>query len=255
MTDLKGAGSSVAVLGGTGPQGRGLARRFAAGGLDVVLGSRSADRAALTAASLAEQTGGSVSGTDNRAAAAAGQMVVIAVPWDGHAAFLSEIRTQLRGKVVVDCVNPIGFDKLGPFALSVPEGSAAQQAQGILDESIVVGAFHHLSAVLLEDPSVEDMATDVLVVGDHRDAVDAVIALAGVLPGVRGIFGGRLRNAGQVEAMTANLIAINKRYRAHAGLRVTDVRLDDEENGAGASGSALGSAEHKVRDGVDATTR
>lgn len=228
MTNLNGTEPVVAVLGGTGPQGRGLARRFAAGGIDVVLGSRSADRAAATAASLAEQTGGAISGTDNLTAAAAAQIVVVAVPWDGHAALLSQIRPQLGGKVVVDCVNPIGFDKQGPYALTVPEGSAAQQAQEILDDSVVVGAFHHLSAVLLEDPSVEDMATDVLVVGDDRDAVDTVIALAAVLPGVRGIYAGRLRNAGQVEAMTANLIAINKRYRAHAGVRVTDVELVDQ---------------------------
>lgn len=215
--------TTVAILGGTGPQGRGLALRFAAGGLKVVLGSRTADRAEETARELAELTGGDVTGTDNRTAAAVGEVVLVVVPWDGHAALLTGLREELRGKLVVDCVNPLGFDKQGPYALPVLEGSAAEQAQQLLPQSTVVGAFHHLSAVLLEDLEITDLDTDVLVLGDDRDAVDAVIGLAAVLPGVRGVFAGRLRNAHQVEALTANLIAINKRYRAHAGVRITDV--------------------------------
>jgi NADPH-dependent F420 reductase len=86
-----------------------------------------------------------------------------------------------------------------------------------------VGAFHNVSAVLLEDPSVESVDTDVLVLGDKREATDLVQALAEVIPGVRGVYGGRLRNAHQVEALTANLISINRRYKAHSGLRVTDI--------------------------------
>ncbi|KRC54150.1 MULTISPECIES: NADPH-dependent F420 reductase [unclassified Nocardioides] len=215
--------TTISILGGTGPQGRGLARRFADGGLKVVLGSRTAERADEIAAELAAETGGDVTGADNRGAAATGDIVLVVVPWDGHAQLLTELREPLRGKVVVDCVNPLGFDKLGPYALPVLEGSAAEQAQQLLPDSTVVAAFHHLSAVLLEDPEVTDLATDVLVLGDDREAVDAVIGLAAVLPGVRGVFGGRIRNAHQVEAMTANLIAINKRYKAHAGVRITDV--------------------------------
>jgi NADPH-dependent F420 reductase len=87
----------------------------------------------------------------------------------------------------------------------------------------VVGAFHHVSAVLLLDDAVESVDTDVLVVGDDREATDVVQAIAGRIDGVRGVYAGRLRNAGQVEAMTANLISMNRRYKAHAGLRVTDV--------------------------------
>jgi NADPH-dependent F420 reductase len=214
---------TIAVLGGTGPQGRGLARRFAAAGLSVVIGSRSAERAADLAVELAAATGGDVSGTNNRGAAAAGQIVVVAVPWDGHSDLLGALRSELSGKVVVDCVNPLGFDKQGAYALTVDEGSAAQQAQELLPESTVVGAFHNLSAVLLEDPEVTDIGTDVLVLGDVREATDLVQELADVLPGVRGVYGGRLRNAHQVESLTANLISINRRYRAHSGIRVTDV--------------------------------
>jgi len=217
------AGKTVAVLGGTGPQGRGLARRFAAAGLPVVIGSRSQERAQSTAAALAEATGGDVTGAENEEAASVGDIVVAAVPWEGHAELLAGLTVQLAGKVVVDCVNPLGFDKQGAYALAVEEGSAAEQAQGLLPDSTVVGAFHNVSAVKLEDPAVEEVDTDVLVLGDVREATDLVQDLAGVIPGVRGIFGGRLRNAHQVEALTANLISVNRRYRAHAGVRVTDV--------------------------------
>ena len=214
---------TVVVLGGTGPQGRGLARRFAAAGLPVVIGSRSAPRAAETAAELATATGGTITGTDNAGAAAAGDIVVVAVPWDGHSELLTSLATVLAGKVVVDCVNPLGFDKQGAYALTVEEGSATQQAAALLPDSTVVGAFHNVSAVLLDDPEVEKVDTDVLVLGDVREATDLIQALADTIPGVRGVFGGRLRNAHQVEAFTANLISINRRYKAHSGLRITDV--------------------------------
>ncbi|PVG80812.1 NADPH-dependent F420 reductase [Nocardioides gansuensis] len=214
---------TIAVLGGTGPQGRGLARRFAQAGLHVVLGSRSAERAEKAAAELADVTGGHVEGAANADAAAAGDLVLVVVPWDGHAELLAELAPVLAGKIVVDCVNPLGFDKQGAYALPVPEGSATQQAAALLPDSRVVGAFHNVSAVLLEDPEVASVDTDVLVLGDDREATDAVQALADVVPGMRGIYAGRLRNAHQVEALTANLISINRRYTAHAGVRVTDV--------------------------------
>jgi len=217
------AGRTVAVLGGTGPQGRGLARRWATAGLRVVIGSRSADRAQETAAALAGSTGGSVTGTDNAAAAAAGDVVVVAVPWAGHAELLRELAPVLAGKIVVDCVNPLGFDKQGAYALPVEEGSATQQAAALLPDSTVVGAFHNVSATLLEDPEVTSVPTDVLVLGDDRDATDLVQALASAIPGMRGVYGGRLRNAHQVEALTANLISVNRRYQCHAGVRVTDL--------------------------------
>jgi len=209
----------VAVLGGTGPQGRGLARRLALAGVPVVLGSRDAGRAAAAAAELP----GEVTGTDNAGAARAGDVVVVAVPWEGHRELLVDLAADLAGKVVVDCVNPLGFDKGGAYALPVEEGSAAQQAQAVLPDSRVVAAFHHVSAVLLLDEQVEEVDTDVLVLGDDREATDLVQALADRVPGMRGVYGGRLRNAHQVEALTANLISINRRYKAHAGLRITDV--------------------------------
>src|SRR3954447_3917283 len=119
------SGVRIAVLGGTGPQGRGLARRFALAGHAVVLGSRSADKAQEAASALADA--GNVRGADNAGAAAAGDVVIVAVPYDGHAELLGSLVDELRGRIVVDCVNPLGFDKQGAYVLDVPEGSAAQQ--------------------------------------------------------------------------------------------------------------------------------
>lgn len=211
---------SIGILGGTGPQGRGLARRLALAGHPVTIGSRSADRAA----SAAEQIGvHSIAGGDNHEAASA-DLVIVTVPYDGHADLLASLAGALAGKIVVDCVNPLGFDKQGPYALNVPDGSAAQEAQRILPESTVVAAFHHLSAVRLEDPATESFDEDVLVLGEDRAAIGVVIDLAtAALPGGRGVYAGRLRNAHQVEALTANLIAVNRRYKTHAGLRITEL--------------------------------
>lgn len=214
---------TLAVLGGTGPQGRGLARRFAQTGLPVVLGSRSAERARASAAELTAITSGNVQGDDNAGAAQRGDVVIVAVPWEGHAELLTELAGPLTGKIVIDCVNPLGFDAKGAYPLPVPEGSAAEQAADLLTGSRVVAAFHHVSAVLLEDPTVTHVDTDVLVLGEDREATDLVQELVARIPGMRGVYGGRLRNAHQVEALTANLISMNRRYKAHAGLRITDV--------------------------------
>jgi NADPH-dependent F420 reductase len=211
----------VGILGGTGPQGRGLARRLAAAGHDVLIGSRSAERAELIAADYeAAGHSGRIAGGSNSDAAAA-ELVIVAVPYDSHADLLSSLATELAGKIVVDCVNPIGFDERGPFPLRVPAGSAALEAQQLLPESTVIAAFHLVSAVLLDDPAVDHFADDVLVLGEDRDAAAVVCELAAAIPGARGIYAGRLRNAGQVEALAANLIAINRRYKAHAGLAIT----------------------------------
>ena len=217
--------TTLAFLGGTGDQGRGLARRLALAGHQILLGSRSLERAEAAAASVRESLppGAAVSGRTNADAADEAELVVVAVPYDGHAALLRDVAGALAGKIVVDCVNPLGFDERGAFALDVPEGSAAEQAAAILPESTIVAAFHHVSAVLLLDPEVESLDTDVLVLGEVREATDRVQELVADIKGMRGVYAGRLRNARQVEALTANLISINRRYKAHAGLRVTDV--------------------------------
>jgi len=216
----------IGILGGTGDQGKGLARRFAMAGHSVIIGSRNEERAKTAADEIAQETldiQGRVEGRTNHDTARYAQIVIATVPWEGHGELLTSLASELAGKIVIDCVNPIGFDARGAYALPVAEGSAAQQAAAVLPESTVVGAFHHVSAKLLLDPGVAEIDLDVLVLGDDREATDLVQALAARIPGVRGIYAGRLRNAGQIEALTANLVSVNRRYKAHAGLRITDV--------------------------------
>ncbi|MEJ8634645.1 NADPH-dependent F420 reductase [Streptomyces sp. NPDC006475] len=213
------SGLVVGVLGGTGDQGRGLAYRLARAGQKVIIGSRAVERAEAAATEL----GFGVEGADNAECARRSDVVIVAVPWDGHAKTLETLQKELAGKLVVDCVNPLGFDKKGAYALKPEEGSAAEQAAALLPDSRVTAAFHHLSAVLLQDESIEEIDTDVMVLGESREDTDIVQAIAARIPGMRGVFAGRLRNAHQVESLVANLISVNRRYKAHAGLRVTDV--------------------------------
>jgi NADPH-dependent F420 reductase len=216
--------STIAVIGGTGPQGKGLAFRFALAGHPVVLGSRSPERAAAAAAELTAGLGegaGLVSGAENAKAAAAADVVVLAVPYDGHAELVASLAESLAGKVVISCVNPLGFDKAGPFGLAVPEGSAAEQAAALLPDARVTAAFHHVSAVTLlgDGHGLDDQ--DVLVCGDDPGARADVVALAATVTGREGIDVGPLRMARQLEPLTAVLISINKRYKAHSGVLIT----------------------------------
>ncbi|GEB50139.1 NADPH-dependent F420 reductase [Streptomyces cacaoi] len=213
------SGLTVGVLGGTGDQGRGLAYRLARAGQRVVIGSRAAERAEQAAAEI----GHGVEGAENAECARRSDIVIVAVPWEGHRKTVESLRTELRDKLVVDCVNPLGFDKKGAYALVPEEGSAAEQAAALLPESRVTAAFHHLSAVLLSDPEVAEIETDVMVLGEVRADCEIVQALAARIPGMRGVFAGRLRNAHQVESLVANLISVNRRYKAHAGVRLTDI--------------------------------
>lgn len=219
------SGITVGILGGTGDQGRGLAYRLARAGQNVVIGSRTEQRGRAAAAALASMPGVGVPvhGGENEQAAARGDVVIAALPWEGHADTLTALADQLRDRIVVDCVNPLGFDKRGPYPLPVPEGSATEQAAALLPGSRVCGAFHHVSAELLADPEVTEIELDVLVVSEDRQAAAIVQALASRIPGMRGVYAGRLRNAHQVEALTANLVAINRRYKVHAGIRITDL--------------------------------
>ncbi|MGX4695399.1 NADPH-dependent F420 reductase [Streptomyces sp. JNUCC 63] len=213
------SGLVVGVLGGTGDQGRGLAYRLARAGQKVIIGSRVAERAQAAADGL----GLGIEGAENAECARRSDVVIVAVPWEGHAKTLDTLHEDLAGKLVIDCVNPLGFDKKGAYAIRPEEGSAAEQAAMLLPDSRVTAAFHHLSAVLLQDPEINEIDTDVMVLGESRADTDVVQALAARIPGMRGIYAGRLRNAHQVESLVANLISVNRRYKAHAGLRITDV--------------------------------
>ena len=214
---------TIAVVGGTGPQGRGLAYRFAAAGNQVILGSRDAGRAGEKADEINQKLGSSaVSGAENVAAIGSSDIVLLAVPWEGHAALVTSLAESLTDKIVISCVNPLGFDKDGPYGLVLQE-SAAQEAQRLVPAARVVGAFHHVAALSLwktPDPLTHE---DVLVCGDDVEAKSVVQDLAVAVTGKRGIDAGNLRLARQLEPLTAVLISLNKRYKTRSGVAITGV--------------------------------
>ncbi len=211
----------IAVIGGTGPQGRGLAYRFVRHGHSVVLGSRSAERAEATAAEIrARLPQGQITGSANHDAVAGAEVVVLAVPYDGHDELVASLADALAGTIIVSCVNPLGFDKQGPYGLDV-EQSAAESAAALVPTAVVVGAFHHVSAVSLWGDSDFLDHEDVLVCGDDAEAKQVVIDLARTVVGRAGVDAGRLRLARQLEPLTAVLISINKRYKTRSGVAVS----------------------------------
>ncbi|MDT0438779.1 MULTISPECIES: NADPH-dependent F420 reductase [Streptomyces] len=221
MSDLHTA--PIAVVGGTGPQGRGLAYRLARAGHPVVLGSRDADRAAGAAAALRALPGvtAPVDGAANRDAVLRAAVVLLAVPYQGHAELVGSLADVLAGRLIVSCVNPLGFDKGGPYGLPVVAGSAAEEAAHLVPTATVVGAFHHLAAPLLLDPEADLSHEDVLVCGDDAQAKARVLALAAQVTEGRAVDAGRLRLAAQLEPLTAVLISVNKRYRTRSGVALT----------------------------------
>jgi 8-hydroxy-5-deazaflavin:NADPH oxidoreductase len=232
----------IAVVGGTGPQGKALAYRWALQGHRVVLGSRSAQRAERAADEIRQRVEpahlhpgeparlhpgeparlhAGVTGAANHAAAAGAGVVLIAVPYAGHRELVTSLAEDLAGKTVISCVNPLGFDKEGPYALDVPSGSAAEETADLVPGASVVGAFHHVSAVSLWKGPEYLEHEDVLVCGDEPEPKAVAIELARAVTGRDGVDAGRLRMARQLEPLTAVLISINKRYRTRSGIRVS----------------------------------
>jgi NADPH-dependent F420 reductase len=209
---------TIAILGGTGDLGSGLAKRLLAAGYRVVIGSRSAEKAKTFAASL-DATAGQVLGTDIRGAAGEGDVVILSVPWPNHSETLADIRDLVQGKIVLNAVVPLVPPKVTTVQMP-KEGSAAQIAQDILGEGVrVISAFHNIGAAKLH--AGESIECDVLVCGNDKDARDVGIALAKAV-GASGIDAGVLANSAAAEAMTSLLIGINRRYKVKsAGIRIT----------------------------------
>jgi len=212
----------VAVVGGTGPQGSGLALRLALAGHRVLLGSRSVERAAAKAAELAEQGAETIEPATNQDAVRSADVVLLAVPYDGHDELVAELAPLLTDKVVVTCVNPLAFDARGPVGL-LGGTSAAETTQELVPDAAVVGAFHHLSAVSLNDPAVPLTEHSVMVCADDEAAADRVAALAESVTGRLGVCVGALRLARHLEPLTAVLISTNRRYRTHSGIALAAV--------------------------------
>jgi NADPH-dependent F420 reductase len=216
----------IAVMGGTGPQGTGLGYRFARHGHDVVIGSRAAEKAVPVAEEVTARLGGvsgsgSVTGAANADACADADVILLAVPYEGHDELVASL--PLAGKTVISCVNPLAFDKRGAHGQVIDggEGSAAESAQRIAPEAEVVGAFHHVSGDNLWGDAEYMDDEDVLVVGDSVQAKAVAIELARSVTGRDGIDAGKLRLARQLEPLTAVLISVNRKYKVHSGIRIT----------------------------------
>lgn len=211
--------ATLGFLGGTGPLGRGLAMRFAQAGHRVLIGSRDEERARQAARRVAEVAGATaVEGADNHRACADADIVFVTVPYGAQRPTLEAAADAIGDKLVVNCVNALAFDGDGPHPAPVGSGSSAQECQELLPAATVASAFHHVPAPRLMD--AETVPVDVLVCADDPGARARVAALAGEIPGLTGVEAGPLRLSGAVEDMTAVLLWVNRRYKAHTGLRI-----------------------------------
>ncbi len=210
--------TTVGIVGGTGPAGQGVARRLAAGGHDVVLGSREASRAAEVAATLTVPGGGTISGSDNEEAARA-DVVVIATPWDSAVATVRALREVLQGKVVISMVNALQREGKELVPLYPPRGSMAAQIEAASPGAFVVGAFHHLPAAEMGDLD-SGLEADVVLFGDDSDALSRVNSLVNDMPGLRGVIAGSMSLAAPVESFTAVCISINIRHKVHSYVKL-----------------------------------
>jgi NADPH-dependent F420 reductase len=215
----------IAIIGGTGPLGMGLALRWARAGETIIIGSRDAERAQQTAAAIQQKAGrqSQVSGMENAAACAAADILMLTVPFEGQAALLKQLKPAMTaGSVLIDATVPLAASVGGRASrtLGVWQGSAAQQAAELVPKEVsVVAAFHSAAADLLNGDAPLDC--DVIVCSDDSDAAQLTRELAAKIPGVRAIDGGKLENARVVEQITALLIGLNIRHKGHAGIRVT----------------------------------
>jgi len=215
----------IAIIGGTGPAGMGLALRWARAGETIVIGSRDEQRAQVAAAAIQLKAGNqaNVSGMKNSLACAAADILMLTVPFEGQATLLKQLKNSItEGSILVDATVPLASAVGGRASrpLGVWQGSAAQQAAELVPKGIsVVAAFHNLSADLLngDDP----LDCDVIVCSDDPDAAQLTRELAAKIPGVRALDGGKLENARIVEQITALLIGLNIRHKGHAGIRIT----------------------------------
>jgi NADPH-dependent F420 reductase len=215
----------IGILGSTGPAGIALATRLASSGMDVVVGSRSKERAVQTRDEIVRRWpdhGLTLDAAENTVAADA-ELVVIATPWDAAPGMAGSVAEHLAGKVVVSMANAVArvADELEPLVL--PRGSVAAAVQAAAPQALVSAAFQHLPARDLGDLST-DLDGDVLVCSDHRTALEATSDVVRRIPGLRALDAGRLSSAGPIESFTAVLLSLNSRYRTRVALRLTGIR-------------------------------
>ncbi len=214
----------LAFLGGTGPEGRGLALRLALAGEHAIIGSRDPVRAATAADDLLKLAPGtSIQGAANADAAIQADVVFLTFPYEGQRPTLEQLGDALEGKVVINVIAPMQFQRgRGASAIDVDAGSAAQEAQELLPNSLVVAGFQNVSAEELQEPDIT-MSGDVIICSDHKAAKGVVMDLASKIPDLRPVDGGGLANAKYVEQITPLLVNINRIYKIHAGIKVVGV--------------------------------
>jgi 8-hydroxy-5-deazaflavin:NADPH oxidoreductase len=218
---------AIAVIGGTGPAGTGLALRWARAGEIIIIGSRDAARAEQTAETIRERAGANaqVSGLENSVACAASSLLVLTVPFNGQAALLKQLKPAMRpGSILIDATVPLAASVGGRASrtIGVWQGSAAQQTAELVPNGVAVAAaFQNLSADVLNSNDNEDVDCDVIVCSDDPNATKVAMELAAKIAGVRAIDGGKLENARIVEQITALLIGLNIRHKGHGGIRIT----------------------------------
>ena len=214
----------LAFLGGTGPEGKGLAVRLALAGEQIIIGSRDAARAALIAEELIQLAPGTqIEGAANAEAAARADVVFLTCPYEAQRPLLEPLAKQLAGKILVNVIAPMVFERgRGASAIEVDAGSAAQESQEILPEALVAAAFQNASAEELQDPKLT-MEGDVIICSDHKAATEHVMELAQKIPNLRGVDGGALANSKYVEQITPLLVNINRIYKIHAGIKIVGV--------------------------------
>ena len=214
----------LAILGGTGPEGKGLALRLAMAGETPIIGSRDASRGAAAAQELSQLAQDvDIRGSDNSGAVLQADVVFLAFPYEGQRPVLEDLGPALKGKIVVSVIAPMKFERgKGASAVEVEAGSAAQEAQGMLPESQVVAAFQNASAEELLDPNIS-MEGDVVVCSDHPAAKKIVMDLADQIKDLRGVDGGGLDNAKYVEQITPLLVNINRIYKTHSSIKIVGI--------------------------------
>jgi 8-hydroxy-5-deazaflavin:NADPH oxidoreductase len=229
---------TIAIIGGTGPAGTGLALRWARAGESVVIGSRDATRAGQAAQTIRSRVGANapVSGMENSAACASSDRLVLTVPFEGQAALLKQLKSAIRpASILIDATVPLAASIGGrpSRTLGVWQGSAAQQTAELVPKGVsVVAAFHNVSAEVLN--SDDDVDCDVIVCSDDPNATQVAMELAAKIPRVRAIDGGKLENARLVEQITALLIGLNIRHKGHGGIRITGLPEASYKNGISA---------------------
>jgi NADPH-dependent F420 reductase len=212
--------TKIGIIGGTGPEGLGLAMRFTKAGDRVFIGSRLQERAEEAERKVKEALPeGKVQGLVNDAAVEQADVVFVTVPWDAHSSTLENLAEAIGDKVLVDVVVPMLFDRGQPKAILVEEGSAAQQARALARGAKVVSAFHHLDGTDLQNVE-RPMQGDVLVCGDHKGAKKKVMELVEHVEYVRALDAGGLSNSRYLEEWTVMLLHLNRIHKAHTGVRI-----------------------------------